>query len=223
MEVKEITLSQLIAGSLIKFDRVDKYDLSILAQGLRSTDQTILLVPEISKEINKITRTRKNVTSLKGKFSELDSTNDFLNSIQGEVVKGYLDNLDMELFTLRKINYFGEIPAISIGNNLNHLQIEAFVEVIKKGQVDVCWNEDAIYEDYEVFFVTGKGLVRIFLDDNKDAVESFKKELIALNYDESLLDDFLLTQDLGKHYDEVLTVYNFKKFCSEYDRCLRKI
>lgn len=52
----------------------------------------------------------------------------------------------------------------------------------------------------------------------EEDIKKFQATLKALRYDASLLDDFLLTQDLSLPVALVLKVESFDQFCTMYDR-----
>ena len=54
------------------------------------------------------------------------------------------------------------------------------------------------------------------------SVKKFVSSLDKLGYDHNLLNDFLLSMDLSKPVEEILTIDNFLWYCNIFDRCEHK-
>ena len=84
-------------------------------------------------------------------------------------------------------------------------------------------NDDIPYEDDEEIILTKQGEVELFIFDNKISVESFVKKLDSLQYDPSLLRDFLATiPDLDSYILDNHSISEFEIFGSSYDRSVLK-
>ena len=127
-------------------------------------------------------------------------------------------NLDMEEFLLRKIKYYSKIQVDIIDNQLCKKQQEELDKLDEKGYLTIYWEEKAIYDDTKVISLSDYGKLKLFKVDYANEIARFIEELKSMRYDTSLLDDFLLKQDLEMPIWSILNVEALDKFCNDYDR-----
>ena len=73
------------------------------------------------------------------------------------------------------------------------------------------------------YLILKQGEEKLFIADNKAVVESFVKKLESLQYDSSLLRDFLSTiSDLDSYILDNYSIGEFEIFGSGYDRSILK-
>ena len=226
--MREITLDNLIAGALLKFKTVDSLDMVILMGGL----ENIRIVGNIN-ELNPYIQNNKNTISLKSEYtldtnispniSHLFSLERYLNRLQGPIVKNYLENLNLIIFVLKKIYFSWAVPKSNLKDMFNDVELPIINELFDLGFIDVKWNEDIPYEDYEEIFVTKQGEVELYMYDNQEAIQSFCEVLLSFNYNPDLIKDFLMTiPDLTSYVLDKKSLKDFESFGSLYDRSLLK-
>lgn len=221
MEKAKVTFNQLIAGALLKFGKIDSADMTLLMYGINDSlelvdnefecldeyfvmaDGSIMLNNSYVEKINK------------------NINNNLLERMQGNAVKEYLDNLDMNVFVLRKIKLLGLgcVPKDDIIHCFSVKQIHVIAELYNKGYIIDYWHEECIYDDYQAIKLTKRGELEIFLVDNQKEITKFSRLLKKHGYDILLIQSFLITQDLEKSPLDILTIQKFMAFCNEFDRC----
>ena len=141
-----------------------------------------------------------------------------LEKIAGIDIIKYAQQFSMEEFLLRKIEKYGSIHEEKITDVFCKTQLEELKAMATKGYVTYKWNDDVPHDDYHELQLSQKGLLQLFKLNYGEEIKNFKGILKALRYDETLLDDFLLAQNLSLPVAFVLKIENFDQFCSTYDR-----
>ena len=223
-----VTLENLIAGAVLKFGFVDNLDMVLLMGGFKK-DIDYQNIDGISKYIDNGNQriSLKSPYTLDTNISiikEGDFTlRDYLILKQGDIVKKYLDNLDLKQFVLRKMKLLFSVRKENLKNLFNEVELPVLFELHNLGFVTMKWNDDIPYEDYEEIILTKQGEVELFIADNKAVVESFVKKLESLQYDSNLLRDFLATiSDLDSYILDNYSIGEFEIFGSSYDRSILK-
>ncbi len=221
-EKKDARFEQLIAGALVKFEKIDTVGLTLLSGGLGINGITLSDGPiqdigryvEI-KDNEVVVRDELSLDSMIGGYTTLREK---LDNYQGSKIRTYLNNLNLRNYVMRKIREYSAIPVQDKDKYFSRVEIPVLEELLGNGYVDVRWNDDYIPEDFQEYFLTKKGLVELFKEDNEDLLVDFVLELESACYDVNLLDDFLRAQNLNDKPQELLTLYNFELFGSLYDR-----
>lgn len=221
MKKVRVMFNQLIAGALLKFGKLDSVDITLLMQGISSIAE---VVNNDSERINEYFVMGNgsvilNDCYINKIYKKLNNT--FLERMQGDFVKRYMDNLDIEEFVLRKIKLLnnGCVPKDDLIHTFSISQINTMVSLYEKGYIIDYWQEECIYDDYQAIELTKRGEVYLFLRDNKKKIDQFARLLRDNGYDEVLIQAFLITQDLERRPIDILTIDNFIAFCNEFDRC----
>lgn len=141
----------------------------------------------------------------------LADENDFLDS---------LSQLDFSEIVLKKVNDLNNPNDILLQKYFSSKEMEIIKELINEGYLIEDWEEQAIYDDYHVIKLTDLGKVRLFKLNNKRKIDAFIEQLESKGYDTSLLDDFLIVQDLSLPIPAILNLENLEIFCSQYDRAM---
>jgi len=218
MELKIITYEQLIAGSLLLFGQVDPHDLFLLENDL---PKEILIGPSretynyinwffVTKN-NFITLNNDSIYNIPGHPMPLI---EFLQSFQGEIVAEYINQIDLEEFVLRKIVTFKR--DVEYVKNYNKMQQETLVRLMENGSLIIVENED----NSQKFELTQKGKVYLYKKDYFKPVNKFYKHIWSIGYDVSILDAFLMIQDLDQFPREVLNLDDFIEFAVGYNKAL---
>lgn len=221
MKKKKVTFNELIAGALLKFGKVDSVDITLLMNGISSVADVVnndrdcmenyFIVSDGSVLLND--------SYIKRMYKGINNVS--LERMQGSVVKECLDNLDIEIFTLRKVGLLknGLAPRDDVIHVFSVLQLYALKKLYQEGYVMDYWQDDSIYDDYLAITLTKRGMLQLFLLDNKKAIDRFASMLSNKSYNALLIQAFLITQNLDKHPVDILTLDNFMKFCNEFDLC----
>lgn len=103
-------------------------------------------------------------------------------------------------------------------------QITLVGDLCGRSLIYLRWNDDIPHENYQELALTNYGELEVFKLKNIEELTNFKEYLMLKNYDysNSLLDKFLLTSDLTKSAQDILTVQNFECFSCIYDLNIRK-
>lgn len=223
MEKTIINLENIIAASLLKFGRVDKTDILLIAEELLKDSS---LDVEMDK-INCYVESTDEVISLKdgldmNSFTENErlSIESILKKASKSSVTRFLDSIDIDDYVLLKMSRYSVIHLEDKDKLFSKSQVESLVRLIDEGYLWVTWNDFIPHEDYQQISLTQKGDKRVFEHVNKEELEEFKKSLNDSKYDVTLMDDFLMTQKLNRDVHTILSIDNFTRFCNDYDRAL---
>ena len=222
---KTVFFEQIIAGAILKFKTITNVDIVILAnlliqKGYNIEDYEI----DDCKKYND-SCTRKVILDNDSNLDDYILINDksirlfdWLLEIQGNDLKNFFDSLDLKIFTLKKVKYFGYVSCDLVNYLFSEIQTNELIDLIKKGYLMVSWNNDIPHEDFKQITLTKSGKVQLFKFDHFDKLNEFKKELIKLNYDVNLIEKFLEKQDLQLLTNEILSLENFTYYCNKFDR-----
>lgn len=130
-----------------------------------------------------------------------------------------MEKVIIDQVLLRKIDVCGPLRLSSFVSSLSVAEKEKLEEFKNNGYVSITYNDDIPHDDYEEISLSKKGEVALFKLNNSEAITSFINKLRALRYDVSLLDDFLMKQDLSWDASVLLSIDALNKFCLDYDRC----
>lgn len=219
------TEQMIAAALLLNFDNISSIDISLLIEDFLRKNPGYEFSDVNSEYLNKYIKSENNKISLKNELN-MDSyipenTSNLqtrLQQIAGTHIRKYLKNFDMEEFMLRKIKYYSGIEVDSFDRLLCKKQQEELNKLDDKGYLTAYWKEDSIYDDYKVIDLSDYGRLRLFKLDYPIELQRFIEELKSLRYDTSILDDFLLKQDLQLPIWKILNTKNLEEFCNEYDR-----
>lgn len=217
-------LEQFIAmGFLLGFENVSTVDLGILIE-LFIKGRNINIGSKFANinsyvEFQEDDCILKNGRTIYSYVPEVEtSVRTQLEKIAGVDIIKFAQQFSMEEFLLRKIEKYGSIQEEKITDVFCKEQLEGLKEMATKGYVIYKWNDDVPHDDYRELQLSPKGLVQWFKSEYKEEITRFQRTLKALRYDEALLDDFLLTQDLSLPVAFVLKIENFDQFCVAFDR-----
>ncbi len=101
-------------------------------------------------------------------------------------------------------------------------ELKAIKSLITEGQITIIWDDYIPHLSYQYLELTKSGQVTLFIDTYNDEIKKFVSSLDKLGYDHNLLNDFLLSMNLSKPVEEILTIDNFLWYCSIFDRCEHK-
>lgn len=211
----EISYESLVAGALIRFDKVDETDMEVLI----SEAYAMYGIYVDKKNIfNPYIKSNKGSFAVAGEIEEerFDAKVK-LGEIQGDKVKALVGCINPETLVLRKVELLGMINKDEV-SKFNVDEIVAISKALNENLLTIRWNSDLIPNDYEEIYLTQLGRMRLFYLDYSAEIEEFEKMLGSEGYDSSLISDFLMTQNLTLGVYEVLNLDNFFNFCNTYDR-----
>lgn len=226
MKTGKVAKSQILAGALLKFGEVDIYDLYIIGEDINKTHQ---FEKRYNSNINLYLQGTNGLISLEDGLT-LDSVippynislQELLKQEQGPIMEKYYANLDEEEYVLRKLNNLSDINKERVLKLFGSKHKNIINELFDNNMIITTWNEDVIHCDYPEIKLTNKGKARLFMADHKEEIYQFAECLNSFNYDQTLLKDYLETQDLDNPKKDIFTIDSFNYFCSVYDRCPTK-
>lgn len=224
----KLGIEQIIAGALLLgFDRVSNVDITLLSEDFLRKNPNYSLDGENPGYINKYI-TVKNGNILLEDGLDMDSyipenessLRKRLEQIAGACIREYLETFNMEEYVLRKINSHYELSEGDIERLYCKRHQEEIKKLEEKGYITRFWEDGFCYDDEKITKLSDSGRVALFKLNNADEIERFTEELKILRYDTSLLDDFLLKQDLEFPVWNILSIENLEQFCKDYDRSI---
>lgn len=214
-----IKIKQLVSGLLLKFNEFDSYDLGLLMYELSKNYEVDMKDFEIAS-LKDYIKVNDEVVSLNDKITFDTQINNYgiklrrkLEVMQGRDVKGYLDNISTEEFVLRKIKYLNDVSVLETDEYLRLKDQNVLEGLFEYGYLTTVWNDDVNEDNYQVIKLTQKAKLSLFIIDNIKEINRFKKELISLNYDYTLIDNYLMAQDLDDDLDKILNAEKFYNYC----------
>ena len=214
-----IKVKQLVAGLLVKFSEFDSYDLGLLMYELSKNSEVDMEDFDIGnlKDYIKIT---DEVVSLNDRITFNTLVNNYgiklkrkIEIMQGREVKGYLDNISTEEFVLRKIKYLSDIAVDEKDIYFHSKQKNVLKDLLDYGYLTVVWNDEIDKNNYQVIKITQKARLALFVIDNEKELKRFQRELISLNYDYTLINSYLMSEDLDNDIDKILNAEKFYNYC----------
>lgn len=125
---------------------------------------------------------------------------------------------ELEINLLKKINRTK--PTVNTARAIYmEEELKLLKSLISEGKVIICWDDYIPHLAYQYLDLTKQGRVTLFINENSDEIRKFISLLNKHSYDINLLNDFLLTMDLSKTANEILTIDNFLWYCNMFDRC----
>ena len=221
-----LAMEQIIAGALLLgFDRFYSVDITLLVEDFMKKNPSYELKDLDWEYIHKYIKSKNGEITLKDgltmeSYMPENSSNlrKRLEQIAGARIRKYINALDIEEFVLRKINKHIELSESDIQRLYCDKQQETIKLLDEKGCLTRYWEDDCIYDDYRITKLSNQGKLRLFKIDYAEELTRFIEELKSMRYDTSLLDDFLLKQDLELPVWSILNVEALDNFCKEYDR-----
>ena len=226
--MEQVTFEQFIASAILKFIKLDKFDIAFLIKLLKRNGIEVL-------EDGKFNDLKFYISCSNGYIkiddcltleSEVDyntTLESYIKKIENKKVKNILENLDSKEYILRKLEKMDSFKDYQLKSILNPRYIDILEDLVEKGYVIEIWNDDIPCEDYKEFKLSKKGKVELFKLDYKNDLDKFIETLNAKGYDDSLINDFLMKQDLSMQPWRFLTTSDFLEFCAIYDRNPNKI
>lgn len=217
MKKETITFDELAALSFLKFVKLDENDMTLLIRSIKDIANI-----EIKDDSDEYFITSNGNVILEKSYIEKFNRNvdiELFENTSGYVTQSHILNLDMQEFVLRKIKLLGPgcVVKDDIFNSFSLIQVRAINKLYQERYIMDCCHKDEVYGDYQAIKLTKRGELRLFLIDNQQEISKFTQFLNENRYNSTLIESFLITQDLEKNPKEILTLDNFIIFCNEFD------
>lgn len=217
MKKELITFDELAVLSFLKFVKLDENDLTLLIKSISNIADVV--IKEDSREY--FITTKGNVILEKSYIEKFNRNVDkeLFERISSYNVEKYILNINMLEFVLRKIKLLGHGCVIKddIFDIFSPIQIRAINKLYQEKYIMDYQHKDDLYGDYEAIKLTKRGELHLFLIDNQKEISDFSQLLNNYGYTETLIESFLITQDLEQNTKDILTLDNFIVFYNEYD------
>lgn len=217
MTKEKITFEQFIANALVKFDKLDSTDISLLIGLLKRKKSIDVEILELDHLRNYI-KTDNGIITLENSVFEDKKTSELLSELENDSVKDFFDSLDLDELVLRKVEKFGVFDHNQKYNLFNSLELDTFDKLLSQGYLVLYWNDDIPHDDFREVRLSHKGEEKLFIIDNYSEIRAFANTLKDIGYNNRLIYDFLARQDLSLPSMQILTIETFENFCNIYDR-----
>lgn len=209
---------QLIAGALLKFERVSSLDISLLSKDFLKRYPNYEFSDVELGYLKDSVEVENGIISLKNGLNIRKR----LEQIAGNHIINYFQEFDIEEFILRKIEYYSGVREERIDTVFCKAQQDEVKKLEEKGYLTTNWQDDVIYDDYRETKLSNYGKLRLFKIDNAKEVKGFIELLKSMRYDITLLDDFFIKQDLDMPVWSILDLIKLDEFCNCYDRAIHE-
>ena len=226
MKKQSIDVQNILAAALLNFDKFDNLDLDVINE-LLIKDKNIYIAGEDITDIDEFIEVDDGIATLKCDLPlshkiDDETLEDRLKKIAGEELLTYVSNIDMEIFTLKKLKRVGNTPIDNIAYVLNLKQQETLESLIDDYCILLVWHESNILGPHLDVVVSSFGSQRVFEHDNKEQVDEFRQTLEREGLNPKFVGEFLRTQELYRPVKQVLSVSNFKEFTEKYGDVLEE-
>jgi len=212
--MQSITFDTFLTSALLKFDKLDRFDIAYLINELKSNG--ILVIEDGKLDNIRFYITAKDNCIMLDECLSLNTEVDYhitlenyLKKHENKIVRDFFNSLDIKEFVLSKIEKLGIIDENQLKKVFNTRQEYEFKLLEKEDYIKTKHNKTKQY------ILSQKGKMLLFKKNNKKELNEFKENLIKEGYNDSLLDDFLMRLDLNIN---LLTINNFLEYCSMYNK-----
>lgn len=218
MEKVKVSFENILASLIVRFGKANVTDIKVIQDDLFNRYGVVMspFALDYRGISNYIMKVGENYHSLGTEESKA-----VLEQKQGEFMKAYLENINVEDLVLLKINELGTVPDYLIPTVFCDEQDRVLSNLVDDLKVVYVWNNDVPYDDYQEVQLTFLGKARVFELQYKEQVDEFRELLRSSDYDVSLIPEFLRTQDFDRDVYDILNLDNFLYFCSKYDRAAK--
>lgn len=218
MEKVKVSFENILAGLIVRFGKANVTDIKVVQDDLFNR-YGVTMSPfaldyhGISNSIMKVGDNYYPLGTEEAKAA--------LTEKQGEFMKSYLENINVDDLVLLKINELGAVPDYKIASIFCDEQDRAISNLVDDLKAVYVWNSDVPHDDYQEVQLTFLGRARVFELQYKEQLDEFRELLRTEGYDVNLIPDFLRVQDFDRDVYDILNLDNFLYFCNKYDRAAR--
>ncbi len=215
MKKNQIDIKNLMAGALFCFDRFTSLDISLLMQKFLKLNPDFSIKSCTFDELKKYIKRDKDVFYIDSKSKNKVSINNTLKMLLNEDVNKFFASFDVVEFILRKVTFYTEVKEEQINQIFSDVE-QAIIEKLVSKEL-LIWE---CIDNHKILKLSKLGKLKLFKIDNACEVEEFIKSLETMRYDVTIIDEFLLTQDLDKEVNNILNISQLEKFSNTYDRAI---
>lgn len=215
MEKVKVSFENILAALILRFGKANVTDIKVVQDDLLNR-YGVAMSPfalDYHGISNSIMKVGDNYYPL-----ATEEAKAVLEEKQGEFMKSYLKNINVDDLVLLKISELGAVPDYNICSIFSDEQDRAISNLVDDLKVVYVWNNDVPYDDYQEVQLTSLGQARVFELQYKEQLDEFRELLISSGYDVNLIPDFLRVQDFDRDVYDILNLDNFLYFCNKYDR-----
>ncbi len=217
MGLANISFENILSGLLLKFGRTSNTDIKIIVDMLVEFNLINYVPSNYARDYRNIAKYVLNMSEYFYVVSDEAASRE-LDVRQGQIMKEFLANLDLEEFVIRKLSYLNAIPDYAIPSVFSNQQEKVLDKLVDEYTAIYVWNDDVPHDDFKEIQLTSLGKARIFMIEYREQVQEFAELLKNNGYNYNLMVDFLRKQNLDDDVYNILNIDNFLLFCSMYDR-----
>lgn len=212
---KQVTLSQIITGTLYYFDFVNSKTLGIIINDflIKNPNYEYVLDEEKMCSLSDIINYTRLKTTLKQDAKQDPYIYDKLKEIAGPEIEKYFKEFNTEEFMLRKLNRYNGYPK-NIENTL-FTGIERKVLASMKSKKYIKIEEDE--NPYKVV-LSSKGKAKLYMYDHYDTIIRLQDEIKRKGYNPEIIEYYLAQADLSKGKTFVLDINKIQKYADETNK-----
>lgn len=219
---KEIKISydELVVGLLLKFGSIDVNDILVAMDMMGIKNFVSVNDSGIGKYIKRNDKNRYvfDMDMVNICYEMVEDFYVVVRYFQGDVVRKFLENVDIFEFVLRKIKVIGKVSLNKYDVCFSEFQQYVINELKVKRFLTYCYDDK---DEGKYTKITARGNLYLFMIDNKGLVNNFCNELRDMGYDDTLIDAFLIVKNLDGDIDDIrksiLNVESFLEFCDFYE------
>ena len=212
---KQVTLSQIITGTLYYFDFVNSKTLGIIINDflIKNPNYEYVLDEEKMCSLSDIINYTRLKTTLKQDAKQDPYIYDKLKGIAEPEIENYFKEFNTEEFMLRKLNRYNGYPK-NIENTL-FTGIERKVLASMKSKKYIKIEEDE--NPYKVV-LSSKGKAKLYMYDHYDTIIRLQDEIKRKGYNPEIIEYYLAQADLSKGKTFVLDINKIQKYADETNK-----
>ena len=211
---EKVTFEQIMAGALLKFGKLESSDITLIIKEL--SKYAIIDLNAESTDKYFVMGDGSILLNLKYVYCFYENMyGSLIEMVNGSIVEKYFTSLNISEFVLKKIKMLGLglVLSDSFKDTFCKKQIEVIDELYNREFIENYMHEDSIYGDYEAVRVTKKGELALFYARNYKNINIFLNVLREVGYDDSFINEYLLSQNLNLPCEEILSIDNFTLYC----------
>lgn len=213
MEKVKVSFENILAGLLLRFGKANVTDIKVIQDDL--FNRFGVLMSPFALDYHGISNS---IMKMGDNYYPLENSKEVLEGKQGDFMRDYLANINVEDLVLLKINELGTVSEYQTSTVFCDEQERVIDKLVDDLKVVYVWNNDVPHDDYQEVQLTFLGNSRVFELQNGSELEEFRQLLTSEGYDASLIPDFLRVQDFSKGVYEILNLDNFLLYCNTHDR-----
>lgn len=208
---KQVTLSQIITGTLYYFDFVNSQTLGVIVNDFLTKNPNFeyKLDEEKMKTLTDIIDYTRAKTSLKEDAKKNLYIHEELKDLAGEDVVKYFKEFSLEEFILRKITRYNGYTKNFETTLFTSIELRELDLMKSKKYLTIDENNP-----YKVV-LSNRGKAKLYMYDHDDTIIRLKDKIRRKGYNPEVIEDYLSQADLSKPKTFVLNINKIKKYADE--------